>query len=107
MKKVKRNISSLRSLFSVFLTLGIFLTVLMFTTFGCEATDPEPVPDIPGVRPIVFVHGMAGSADQFQEQALRFASNGYPDDFFFGYEYNTIVDPDRTARLKDFIDDES
>ncbi len=28
--------------------------------------------------PIVFVHGFAGSAEQYESQAIRFAMNGYP-----------------------------
>ena len=28
--------------------------------------------------PIVFVHGFAGSAEQYDSQAIRFAANGYP-----------------------------
>lgn len=38
---------------------------------------------------MVFVHGFAGSADQFETQAMRFASNGYPADYISGYEYDT------------------
>ena len=40
-------------------------------------------------RPIVFVHGYGGSADQFETQAMRFTSNSYPDNFTDAYEYNT------------------
>src|SRR5262245_34518139 len=28
--------------------------------------------------PIVFVHGFAGSASQYESQAMRFIANGYP-----------------------------
>lgn len=65
----------------------IFLAIaLLIGTYGCD----EPIPDPPEFRPIVFVHGMAGSADQFELQALRFASNGYKADIISGYEYNTV-----------------
>ncbi|MBN1655690.1 MAG: hypothetical protein JXA30_18135 [Deltaproteobacteria bacterium] len=40
-------------------------------------------------RPIVFVHGGAGSADQFESQAMRFVSNGYPIEYITGYEYDS------------------
>lgn len=43
------------------------------------------------IRPVVFVHGGAGSADQFESQALRFASNGYPASYISGFEYDTTV----------------
>lgn len=54
--------------------------------------DLEPgsvaVPE-PEINPIIFVHGYAGSASQFASQAMRFASNGYPHDRLFAYEYDT------------------
>jgi pimeloyl-ACP methyl ester carboxylesterase len=56
--------------------------------------------------PIVFVHGNSGSVQQFETQFQRFASNGYPEDLLFAYEYDTSV-PDNTAAvagLGPFID---
>lgn len=53
---------------------------------------PAPeMPDIPEerIRPLIFVHGLAGSASQYQTQAMRFASNGYPDDHILAFEYST------------------
>lgn len=38
--------------------------------------------------PIVFVHGFAGSAQQYESQALRFAANGYPLDRVYAYDHN-------------------
>lgn len=51
------------------------------------------------VRPVIFVHGAAGSAAQFETQAKRFASNGYPVtsidaidyDYTFAAESSTAV----------------
>lgn len=40
--------------------------------------------------PIVFVHGGAGSAAQYETQAMRFASNGYP---------NVVTGIDRTSSI--------
>ncbi|SIR31995.1 alpha/beta hydrolase [Micromonospora avicenniae] len=40
-------------------------------------------------RPVVFVHGSAGSASQFQTQAKRLASNGYPIDIIEAQEYDS------------------
>jgi pimeloyl-ACP methyl ester carboxylesterase len=51
--------------------------------------------------PIVFVHGGSGSAAQYQTQALRFASNGYP------YQVRAIDRPagqDVNPLLDDFLD---
>ncbi|QJD60390.1 alpha/beta fold hydrolase [Pseudomonas sp. gcc21] len=52
---------------------------------GAEMPDLDPT----RVLPIIFVHGVAGSASQYQTQALRFASNGYPDEIIHAYEYST------------------
>lgn len=71
-------------------------------TNGCDDSVPN---DADGIRPIVFVHGMAGSGDQFQAQALRFASNGYPEDYFTGFDHNTVSDPGRQQRLDTTIDE--
>ncbi|MFC6016571.1 alpha/beta hydrolase [Plantactinospora solaniradicis] len=40
-------------------------------------------------RPVIFVHGSAGSAQQFQTQAKRFASNGYPAALVEAHEYDS------------------
>ncbi|MCS7144639.1 MAG: hypothetical protein NZ879_06430 [Archaeoglobaceae archaeon] len=42
-------------------------------------------------RPMIFVHGLAGSGAQFESQALRFTSNGYPENYILVFEYDTIV----------------
>ena len=38
---------------------------------------------------MIFVHGSAGSASQFQTQAKRLASNGYPIDIIEAHEYDS------------------
>ncbi|MEU8301187.1 alpha/beta hydrolase [Micromonospora sp. NPDC048909] len=43
----------------------------------------------PAYRPVIFVHGSAGSASQFQTQAKRLASNGYPIDIIEAHEYDS------------------
>lgn len=57
--------------------------------------DPA-MPDIDADRilPLIFVHGVAGSASQYQTQAMRFASNGYPDDHILAFEYSTAGTPE-------------
>lgn len=60
---------------------------------------------IPGLLPIVFVHGQSGSAQQFESQAMRFASHGYPQDLLFAYEYDTSLPTNDLERLDDFIDE--
>jgi hypothetical protein len=62
------------------------------------------------IRPIVFIHGTAGSVYQFGSQFQRFASNGYPTSYFFGFEWDAGGLPRdetvavRTARLDAFVD---
>ena len=43
----------------------------------------------PKLNPIVFVHGGSGSGAQFESQAMRFASNGYPHRYIAVLEYDS------------------
>lgn len=54
--------------------------------------------------PIVFVHGQSGSAQQFETQAMRFTSNGYPQELLFAFEYDTSVGDNPLNDLDAFID---
>lgn len=57
-----------------------------------EGVDEGAFPEVevdPDHRPIVFVHGSSGSGAQFQSQALRFASNGYPIEWLRSVDYNS------------------
>jgi hypothetical protein len=40
-------------------------------------------------RPVIFVHGFSGGASQFQTQAKRLASNGYPAEIVEAQEYDS------------------
>lgn len=40
-------------------------------------------------HPVIFVHGGAGSASQFESQAMRFTSNGYPQNYLYAFEYDS------------------
>ncbi|MEV4350497.1 alpha/beta hydrolase [Actinoplanes sp. NPDC049596] len=48
-----------------------------------------PAAAAPVFRPIVFVHGSAGSAAQFETQAKRLAANGYPVEIIEAHEYDS------------------
>ena len=53
-------------------------------------TSPTPASTAGAThRPVVFVHGSAGSALQFRIQAKRLASNGYPSDVIEAHEYDS------------------
>jgi triacylglycerol esterase/lipase EstA (alpha/beta hydrolase family) len=54
--------------------------------------------------PIVFVHGQSGSAQQFETQAMRFTSNGYPQSLLYAFEYDTSSPLNPLADLDVFID---
>ena len=55
------------------------------------AAKPKPTKVTGPVVPMIFVHGQSGSAQQFQANAMRFASNGFPKNRIFAYEYNTAI----------------
>ena len=55
---------------------------------GTAGTDPLPPLPIDKALPIVFVHGFAGSAQQYQSQAMRFVANGYPPERIRAYEHD-------------------
>jgi pimeloyl-ACP methyl ester carboxylesterase len=74
----------------------VLLTALVAVGSGVQiARADEPI------LPVVFVHGFSGSAQQYETQALRWASNGYPkpvtgiDRLFVGFQL---------AHLDAFID---
>jgi pimeloyl-ACP methyl ester carboxylesterase len=50
-------------------------------------TAAEAPPD-EVMLPIVFVHGFAGSAQQYQSQAMRFVANGYPQERISAFEHD-------------------
>lgn len=78
MKRMKRLYTTAQ------VAICILSVFLLSFTLGCEVETET-------LRPIVFVHGMAGSADQFSLQAQRFACNGYPADYISGFEYDTTL----------------
>jgi pimeloyl-ACP methyl ester carboxylesterase len=53
-----------------------------------SANQPHPGDNDPSVLPIVFVHGFAGSASQFDSQAQRFVANGYPPNKLRAYDHD-------------------
>jgi pimeloyl-ACP methyl ester carboxylesterase len=71
------------------IALVLALTLIFpFATYAESSAPFVPQPP-PNVRPIIFVHGMAGSAQQFESQAMRFASNGYPPSYIRVLEYDS------------------
>jgi pimeloyl-ACP methyl ester carboxylesterase len=56
------------------------------------------------LRPIVFVHGFAGSGEQYERAAKLFASNGYPPTWINVYDYNSMGPDGGPDPLDKFID---
>jgi hypothetical protein len=62
---------------------------------GSAAAAPGPAAQHAGQpghsqpRPIIFVHGFSGGGKQFETQARRFASNGYPAGSIEAHEYDS------------------
>jgi hypothetical protein len=63
--------------------LPLFLLLLLVPAAPAAAATPAPL------RPVVFVHGSAGSAAQFATQAKRLAANGYPIEIIEAHEYDS------------------
>jgi len=57
-------------------------------TEDAEGTDPLPTLPDDVALPIVFVHGFAGSAQQYESQAMRFVANGYPAERIVAYDHD-------------------
>jgi pimeloyl-ACP methyl ester carboxylesterase len=80
--------------------LAVVVVAPAVAVVGAEASVAAAEPTLP----IVFVHGFSGSAAQYETQAMRFASNGYP---------NVVTGIDRTSStpaviyplLDEFFDD--
>jgi pimeloyl-ACP methyl ester carboxylesterase len=75
----------------LFSTLGAIIAILMIVG-GSFPLSPPVAADSP-IKPMIFVHGYAGSGAQFESQAMRFASNGYPHNYIFVLEYDTSGSP--------------
>lgn len=76
-------------------TLASLVVTLVLLGIGpCPRHDPNP---------IIFVHGGSGSGAQFESQAMRFTSNGYPQSRIAVLEYDSsaiqTILPDVLAAL--------
>jgi pimeloyl-ACP methyl ester carboxylesterase len=60
------------------------------TVGSADADGVDPLPPLPDevALPIVFVHGFAGSAQQYESQAMRFVANGYPQERIIAYDHD-------------------
>lgn len=70
--------------------------LLVLPAAGSAARKPTPM---------IFVHGQSGSVQQFETNAMRFTSNGFPQRRIFAYEYDTneATNDVAIAKLDGFI----
>jgi pimeloyl-ACP methyl ester carboxylesterase len=66
---------------------GVVIAVLVASLAGSGAADAHG--KRPAPRPVIFVHGGSGSGAQFDTQAQRLMSNGYPADRIAVHEYDS------------------
>ncbi|MEM0315622.1 MAG: alpha/beta fold hydrolase [Archaeoglobaceae archaeon] len=64
-----------------FVVLILVLALVQLAVAAPSCTSETP--------PVIFVHGGAGSGAQFESQAMRFTSNGYPVECLMVFEYNS------------------
>ena len=76
----------------------------VLASFAMPAAAARPGGDEPVLLPIVFVHGQTGSAQQFETQAMRFTSNGYPQDLLYAFEYDTSQPTNPLDDLDAYVD---
>jgi lipase/uncharacterized protein/lipase (class 2) len=74
----------------------VVLGLLFAVPAGAQAFDQNPV---------LFVHGIEGSGGQFESQAMRFMSNGYPADWIDTVDYNSTRAVGDTSEVDQQIDD--
>jgi len=75
---------------SSFVITMVFMSILSFL-IGCSGGGGGNTSTGAVTTPVIFVHGYAGAADQFETQAMRFVTNGYPASYISGYEYDTTL----------------
>jgi pimeloyl-ACP methyl ester carboxylesterase len=99
---MKGNLAMRRRLFVSVLAL---VTSVATLGLGAGPADAHRRPDRPPrVRPVVFVHGFVGSGGQFETQAMRFASNGYPIDAVAVEEYDSLFSTISMSGVWDELD---
>lgn len=72
-----------RAFLRVFSAVALTLVLAGFAQFSSARSNKNEI------LPVIFVHGFAGSAAQYQSQAMRFSSNGIPDQRILAFEYDS------------------
>jgi pimeloyl-ACP methyl ester carboxylesterase len=69
--------------------LSVLAVAALLLTGAVAAPAAAHPPRHDRLRPVVFVHGFSGSGNQYETQARRFASNGYPAQYIEAHEYDS------------------
>lgn len=89
-----------------FFQLAIALMVSLVLLSCKKDDDTEDLGPEKEMMPLVMAHGFLASGDTYELQFLRFASNGYPMNMMYTYEWNTLGARDNSNELLDaFIDE--
>jgi hypothetical protein len=78
--------------------------VIPSATYAAKG-KPFTIDPPPNIRPIIYFHGAAGSAAQFETQAMRFMSNGYPSNYLAAFEYSTAEPVADMEAMNQYLDD--
>src|SRR5882757_6937428 len=69
---------------------AVTLTLALLLAPAAGAATRHRPPPAPKLNPVIFVHGFEGSGSQFESQAMRLESNGYPASYIGVLEYNSL-----------------
>jgi pimeloyl-ACP methyl ester carboxylesterase len=83
--------------------LGVVIAVLVSSLAGSGPAGAQGQRDAPP-RPVIFVHGSTGSGAQFETQALRLTSNGYPADRIAVHEYDSTFGTNTMEQVWEGLD---
>lgn len=75
----------------LFVSALALVTLVATLALGVGTAEAHRAGHRPRFRPVIFVHGFTGSGGQFETQAQRFASNGYPVDSIAVEEYDSLL----------------
>ena len=84
--------------------LGMSVLVLILGGFVFLPTSTSAKHNALTVNPVIFVHGGSGSGAQFESQAQRFTSNGYPHDLIAVQEYDSTFSINSVADVYASLD---
>lgn len=86
-----------------------FACILLFFSCQKEAnntdTDQNTL-DPAKIYPVIMIHGMLASGDTYANTAMHLLSNGYPENFMYTFDWNSLggASAQTTGRLQSLVD---